>query len=279
MALAIERRLQAVLAGCGSSTLPPSAGFAPYPVHRAVAGKAATEEPVVTTTKGAVQGFVDERGVVNFRGIPFAAPPVGARRFKRAVPAEPWSGMRQCKSFGAVSWQHTPEPGQVCSEDCLFLNVQIKAGSAGAPVFVWVHGGGFTGGAGSNAGYDGAAALAQDGLCVVTINCACAPPTGTPWRAHPADQRRPIDCCAQIVSVRWAGRSSRTATPTAVYGTKLLHCNGFKKKLRCSGAIRATSLWRESQPGAPPCSHSSPLHWLTHSSTNVSPCRSWAIRL
>jgi len=160
--MAAVRRLRSVLSGCGTATSPectPASG-------------AADDDRVVATTKGDVRGFVDGKGIATWRGIPFAAPPVGPHRFKRAVPAEPWSGELSCTEFGAVSWQATPEPGQLCDEDCLYLNVQTAAGSTNAPVFVWVHGGGFTGGAGSNAGYDGAAALAQDGLCVVTINCA-----------------------------------------------------------------------------------------------------------
>jgi para-nitrobenzyl esterase len=72
---------------------------------------------------------VDGEGVATFKSIPFAAPPVGPLRFKRSVPAEAWAGVLPCLEFGAVSPQATPEPGQVCDEDCLTLTVYNAVGA------------------------------------------------------------------------------------------------------------------------------------------------------
>ena len=152
-------RLRHVLRACAEGQ--------PAPTPAPTSGGGA-DGPTVNTSKGAVQGLAID-GVNTFRGLPFAAPPVGALRFKRSVPPEPWEGVLSCVEFGAVAPQLTPEPGQECDEDCLTLNVYNEQGNFGAPVFVWVHGGAFTSGSGSNAGYDGAT-LAKTGLCVVSIN-------------------------------------------------------------------------------------------------------------
>lgn len=128
-------------------------------------------------------------GVSVFKGIPFAVPPVGVRRWTHAEAAPPWSGLRSAKAFGPACIQMPmpetltfgpgktqpvvyAEPASVTSEDCLYLNVwaPARAADAGpAPVMVWIHGGGFVGGAGSSPSYDGAA-LARKGVVVVTLN-------------------------------------------------------------------------------------------------------------
>ena len=101
-----------------------------------------------------------------FRGIPYAAPPVGDLRWRPPAPATPWDGVRPGDRFGEDCVQ-----GQRGSDDCLYLNVWTGAESAdeGRPVFVWVYGGGFNGGSGSMGWYDGES-LASKGAVVVTIN-------------------------------------------------------------------------------------------------------------
>jgi para-nitrobenzyl esterase len=114
-----------------------------------------------------------------YRGIPYAAPPVGELRWKPPQPPAPWKGVREAKEFGNACWQ-TPYPAAFAiyqstlpamSEDCLYLNVWTTAKSEKdrLPVMVWIHGGGFTRGTGSLAAYDGEN-LARKGAVTVTIN-------------------------------------------------------------------------------------------------------------
>ncbi|HVM09662.1 MAG TPA: carboxylesterase/lipase family protein [Acidimicrobiales bacterium] len=145
---------------------------------------------VVETSAGALRGSIDDAGTAVFRGIPFAAPPVGDRRFAPPAPLEPWDGTRDATAFGAASVQaggrlegrDTPNPtgmfGNIfgagdldVAEDCLFLNLWTPAvDDRKRPVLVWIHGGAFRMGTGALPGYDGAA-LAQNGdVVVVTIN-------------------------------------------------------------------------------------------------------------
>jgi len=134
-----------------------------------------------------------------FKGIPFAAPPLGENRWRAPQPAAKWDGVRQAGAFGAPCIAGAPfggrggggnrgggargaAPGQppadaapprepARAEDCLFLNVWTNASSANdkRPVMVWIYGGGFTGGSGGMAWYDGEN-LAAKGAVIVTIN-------------------------------------------------------------------------------------------------------------
>jgi para-nitrobenzyl esterase len=108
-----------------------------------------------------------------FKGIPFAAPPVGNLRWRPPQPVAHWDGVRAADAFGPVCMQNAAGGGadQKVSEDCLYLNVWTGAKSASEkrPVMVWIYGGGYNTGAGSQPGYDGEA-LARKGAVVVTIN-------------------------------------------------------------------------------------------------------------
>ncbi len=132
--------------------------------------------PVVETRQGALSGLTDENVHV-WCGIPYAAPPVGEWRWRSPRHPEPWDGVREATAFSASSWQSSEycqelgggDPGQF-SEDCLYLNVWSPTERAGPlPVMVWLHGGGFTIGAGGLPPYNGKA-LAARGVVVVTIN-------------------------------------------------------------------------------------------------------------
>ncbi len=114
-----------------------------------------------------------------YRGVPFAAPPVGDLRWKAPQPAAKWQGVRKAAEFSKACWQ-TPYPAAAAiyqamlpglSEDCLYLNVWTPAKSAKdrLPVMVWIHGGGFTRGFGGTSSYNGEA-LARKGAIIVTIN-------------------------------------------------------------------------------------------------------------
>ena len=116
-------------------------------------------------------------GVRAFKGIPYAAPPVGPLRWRPPQPVAPWSGVRSAEAFGPNSLQGIVfddiDP-TVCgvSEDCLYLNVwtPVAPGSAERlAVMVWIHGGGFVVGSGSEPRYDGTR-LAARGIVVVTLN-------------------------------------------------------------------------------------------------------------
>ncbi len=143
-----------------------------------LAGQARASDALqVKTDKGSVVGAVTTDGkVVAFKGIPFAAPPVGDLRWKAPEPAMPWKGVKETKEFGSRCVQsgfnadmafHDPGP----SEDCLTLNVWTPAGAkkGSLPVMVWVFGGGFTTGATSEGRQDGEF-LAHRDVVVVSMN-------------------------------------------------------------------------------------------------------------
>ena len=123
-----------------------------------------TEPGQVKVTGGTIQGEVLKDMTV-YKGIPFAAPPVGDFRWKAPQPVVAWDGIRECKEFGPNPMQGN---GENCSEDCLYLNVWTPAKSAKEklPVMVWIYGGGFAGGATSY--YDGTL-LARKGVIVVSV--------------------------------------------------------------------------------------------------------------
>lgn len=125
------------------------------------------EKALVKVEGGYVQGLADGEMKI-FKGIPFAAPPVGDLRWKAPQPVVPWDGVRDALEFGPSPVSNMPfPPGQ--SEDCLYLNIWTKAGSSKdmLPVMVWIYGGGFS--MGTSSFYDGAP-LAEEGVVLVTIN-------------------------------------------------------------------------------------------------------------
>lgn len=135
-------------------------------------------DPVVRTPYGALRGRY-ERGVAVFRGIPYAAPPFGPRRFRPPVPLPPWDGVRDAGAFGPTSpkppysdaFAHYLSDPVVPGDDCLNLNVWTPQPGPGArlPVLVWVHGGALTRGSSAVPVYDGHA-FARDGVVCVSIN-------------------------------------------------------------------------------------------------------------
>ncbi len=116
--------------------------------------------------------------VVQWRGVPYAAPPTDRRRFRPPEPAAPWDGIRDATRFGPAAPQpRSPLQGLVggqpgaTDEDCLYLNVFAPADPAGLlPVMVWIHGGAFIGGSGSARWYDGGQFAADGAVVVVTFN-------------------------------------------------------------------------------------------------------------
>lgn len=123
----------------------------------------------VVTTAGVLRGEVID-GLTVFRGVPFAAPPVGSLRFKPPQPLAPWQGIREATEFAASPIQ---APGMLAagqiSEDCLYLNIWAPASGGPHPVLVWIFGGGEVKGSPSDSLYDGSR-LAARGIVVVNIS-------------------------------------------------------------------------------------------------------------
>lgn len=138
---------------------------------------------VVKTNAGLISGTVNKDGDIHiFKGIPFAAPPVGALRWKAPQPVQPWSGIKKCDAFSASPMQAKPAPFSMwteeflipkepISEDCLYLNVWTGATSANEKraVLVWIYGGGFMSGGSACPIYDGKA-MAKKGIVFVSMN-------------------------------------------------------------------------------------------------------------
>jgi para-nitrobenzyl esterase len=135
---------------------------------------------VVDIDAGKLAGAVED-GVASWKGIPFAAPPVGPLRWRAPQPAAPWSGVRQAVEYAHDCMQlpfasDAAPLGTAAAEDCLYANVWRPAAGAGArtkakklPVLVWIYGGGFVNGGSSPPTYSGAR-LARQGVVVVSFN-------------------------------------------------------------------------------------------------------------
>jgi len=140
--------------------------------------------PIVETRYGKVQGS-EQDSISVWKGIPFAQPPTGQRRFRAPQPPEPWTGVREATTFspmapqmpevgasmvGAIGADRAVEPRPM-SEDCLYLNIWSPGASAGQrPVMVYIHGGAFTLGSASDPWYDGTSFAANHNIVVVSLN-------------------------------------------------------------------------------------------------------------
>jgi para-nitrobenzyl esterase len=139
---------------------------------------------IVETKSGILQG-IEEDGLFVFRGIPYAAPPVGELRWMPPQPPTPWSGIRSAGKFGPIAPQppmefqapREPLPAEPQDEDCLFLNIWTPGiDDKKRAVMVWIHGGAFSLGSGSEPTQSGRCALAKrGGIVLITVNYRLGP--------------------------------------------------------------------------------------------------------
>lgn len=172
---------------------------------------------IVQIDSGLIEGAV-AGDVLAFKGIPYAAPPVGELRWRPPQPVEPWQAVRPATEFGADCAQAPGDTEKIQttpSEDCLFINVWRPAHvepDVKLPVLVWIHGGGFVGGGASIPWYDGSA-FARQGIVVVSFNYRLG---RLGFFAHPAllaANERPVGNYGymdQIAALRWVQTNIET---------------------------------------------------------------------
>ncbi|WP_368547404.1 carboxylesterase/lipase family protein [Klebsiella pneumoniae] len=176
------------------------------------AGLAQADGPQVNVAEGRILGS-EQQGVEAFKGIPFAAPPVGELRWQPPQPVKAWHGVLAAKHYGKDCLQK-PFPGDAAplgvgfSEDCLTLNVWRPAKASGKlPVMVWVYGGGFVNGGSSPAVYAGDA-FARQGVVFVSFNYRVG---RFGFFAHPALAKDPMrgnyGLMDQIAALKWVKKN------------------------------------------------------------------------
>jgi len=168
---------------------------------------------IVKTDAGYVSG-IQSNELRMYRGIPYAAPPTGDLRWRPPAPVQPWNGTRNATEFSAICPQPSasnPTAGDM-SEDCLYLNVWTPAKSADdkLPVMIFIHGGAFAEGTGSDPLYNGTA-LAEKGVVVITMNYRLG---ALGFLAHPQlDNESPNNSSGnygildQIAAMKWVQRN------------------------------------------------------------------------
>ncbi|UYQ65312.1 carboxylesterase/lipase family protein [Streptomyces peucetius] len=167
---------------------------------------------VFRTENGPVRGRrVADGDVVAVLGVPYAAPPFGAARFREPLPPEPWREVRECTRFGPVAPQSAELPGAPAwspgDEDVLTLNVWAPADASALPVLVWIHGGAYTFGSSAQPDFDGTVLAREGRMVVVTVNYRLGfegfghvPPDSGTGTGRVPDNRGLLD---QIAALRW----------------------------------------------------------------------------
>ena len=218
----------------------------------------------IKTADGVLEGVISGDGLVKtFKGIPYAAPPVGALRWREPQPVVPWTGVRPATEYGARAmqvhvWDDMFFYDNGPSEDCLYLNLWMPAKPATAklPVMVWIHGGGFIAGGSSEPRQDGGN-LSKHGVLVVSMNYRMgifgffSHPELTAESAHHASGDQGL--LDLVASLQWVkkniatfggdpdnvtifGESAGSAAVCALMASPLAH-GLFQKAIGESGAI------------------------------------------
>ncbi|OGP50365.1 MAG: hypothetical protein A2Y79_11620 [Deltaproteobacteria bacterium RBG_13_43_22] len=192
-----------------------------FSVLQSARAESAGTTKAVQLDTGKISGLIigQDPEIRVFKGIPYAAPPVGDLRWRPPQAVKPWEGVLQCNTFGPVC----PQPSRTriiqinfdkISEDCLYLNVWTKArnNQARLPVMVWIHGGGNISGAASQPYYDGEA-LARQGVVLVSLNYRLGP---FGFFAHPLlskesgrDVSGNYGLLDQIAALKWVQKNIR----------------------------------------------------------------------
>jgi para-nitrobenzyl esterase len=171
----------------------------------------AQQAPTVNTASGTLRGVTDG-DVSIFRGIPYAAPPVGEFRWRPPQPLTPWEGVRDASEFGPncaqAGWGAAPGTiSEGSSEDCLYLNLwtpaDVRPGDK-LPVMVWIHGGAFVGGSGSGSSGN---EFASQGVILITINYRLGRLGHFAFPAlseeHPEEPKGSYAFMDQIAALKW----------------------------------------------------------------------------
>jgi para-nitrobenzyl esterase len=203
-------------------------------------------------TGGLIAGTVQD-GISEFKGVPFAAPPVGALRWKAPQPVTPWTGVRQTVKFGAACMQDPAQadrmaPGVRLSEDCLYLDIwtAAKTSAENLPVIAWIYGGGFNGGMTSAPLYDGAN-FAKKGVVLVSISYRVGPMGFLATRelskesAHGSGNYGLLD---QIAGLRWIHKNIAKFGGDSSRVTVLGHSAGAMAVSMLAGSPLAAGLFR-----------------------------------
>ena len=191
---------------------------------------------IVTVKEGALEGaFSDDKQSVIFKGVPYAAPPVGELRWKRPQPHAKWEGVRPALEFSAKAPQADlskmglygkefySDENLKRSEDCLYLNIWTPVSAQPGdklPVFFWIHGGAFTHGSGAEKEFDGER-FARNGVVFVSINYRSSMP-----------------------------KTPRASAATTEFTTRLQQSTGYTRTLRRSVETRTASRQRASLQAA-----------------------------
>jgi len=179
----------------------------------------------ISIDSGRLSGAILDDGVRVFKGIPYAAPPVGELRWRAPQHLKKWEGIRRATEFGSIC----PQPSglaamsggllPITEEDCLFLNVWTPALSSdeSLPVMVWIHGGGLFLGWSNQSGYDGQK-IANRGIVLVSINYRLGP---LGFLAHPALTKESgssgnYGFMDQVAALEWVNATSDLSAATQI---------------------------------------------------------------